>query len=174
MASGQWVLNDTVIFELSKETPIPMSTGGGGGGGGGGGKGKGRDRMEVDDEANSSVFVTEATWNGEGDLFCVSGSNGDIKIYSWSSDRGPSLSCRMSHGDSAPAIRFDKANKNLLWSCGNNGEVRMWDLRTSAAEATFKAPKKHRTLLCCDVNADNTLLAAGTALVSEEAKIIFW
>lgn len=165
---AEWSLHDSVIFEISREAPPPPAQGGKG-------KGKGGDHMEVDDEGgDASVYVTEATWNSQGDLFCVAGSNGDIKIYAWSSERGPSLSCRLSHGGISPAIRFDRANKNLLWSASDNGEARLWDLRTSTVAATFKAPKKHRTLLCCDVNADDTLLAAGTALVSEEAKILFW
>lgn len=153
--ASEWSLQETVIFEISPDTPVSMETG----------------------QEPSNVFVTEATWNASGDHFCVAGSNGDVKLYNYASERGASLSLRIHHGHVvSPRVRFDHVDPNFLWTCADDGEVRMWDLRTSSVAMAYRVgeKKKQKNLLSCDVTRDRSLVAAGSAIASDDAIIYFW
>ncbi|KAJ3034663.1 WD repeat-containing protein 89 [Rhizophlyctis rosea] len=75
-------------------------------------------------------------------------------------------------GDSTLSeVAFDTTNNALLWTADKGGKVGLWDLRSGgeALSHNVGAP-----VLSISVNSNHTLLAAGTELVGEDAKILFW
>ncbi|KAL2918024.1 hypothetical protein HK105_202438 [Polyrhizophydium stewartii] len=68
-------------------------------------------------------------------------------------------------------VMFDSANPSLLLAGSHDGLVRLWDLRNGATVLTWNA---HAPVLSFDVNCTHTLMAVGTELVGEDAKIHFW
>ncbi|CAG8627141.1 7912_t:CDS:2, partial [Ambispora leptoticha] len=77
--------------------------------------------------------------------------------------------------NSSNTITKVKAQKeNFLLSSSRDANVALWDLRTPGGPAKVFRASGTEPLLAFDINSNETILAAATELVQEDAKIIFW
>ncbi|KIO03111.1 hypothetical protein M404DRAFT_146633 [Pisolithus tinctorius Marx 270] len=65
------------------------------------------------------------------------------------------------------------STQNTLLSSGKDGCVKAWDERSGMVSIQMMASGRH-PLLCCDASSDGFLVAAGTALLGEDAFILYW
>ncbi|KAI8925239.1 WD40-repeat-containing domain protein [Entophlyctis helioformis] len=68
-------------------------------------------------------------------------------------------------------VLFDNSNPNLLFAGDRAGTVVLWDVRSRTSALTWNS---YAPVLSFDVNCNHSLLAVGTELVGEDAKINFW
>ena len=119
----------------------------------------------------AGVYALECCSAPVSSLIAVPLSNGTIEVY----DRNQLLKLTAVEQPKDYIISqaaFDKADSNVIWTCNLNGSIHAIDLRTPQHPAlTVKAPN---TLLCFDIDASRTTLAAGTELLKEDAFILFW
>ncbi|KAL4704153.1 hypothetical protein ACJJTC_012969 [Scirpophaga incertulas] len=110
--------------------------------------------------------------------FAVSTSNNNgIEIFDLQKD---SLSpvCRLSgHTKSLTEVVFSPKEDHLLYSAGNDGLLKLWDLRAGgscAQEYKDKEDELIRPFECMDVACNGRILCAGSQVVEDEAYLIFW
>ncbi|KAL1921382.1 uncharacterized protein VTP21DRAFT_11098 [Calcarisporiella thermophila] len=115
------------------------------------------------------TYIFDVTF-GAGNAI-VSASNHQIKLYN--PEKLSIVRTLDFHKDNVSQIRVYK--DQFLLSGSKDGTVAMWDLRTECTTPAqlFQAPQRE-PILCIDVNSSETLLAAGTELVEEDAKVLFW
>ncbi|GFS49407.1 WD repeat-containing protein 89 [Nephila pilipes] len=81
------------------------------------------------------------------------------------------------HGKSITGIKFSTETPSVLFTGSLDGQIHVWDLRSSASPVqTFSddsdGPLKPFT--CFDLNLDEKFLCAGTELIRDDSFIIFW
>ncbi|KAJ3331567.1 WD repeat-containing protein 89, partial [Kappamyces sp. JEL0680] len=69
-------------------------------------------------------------------------------------------------------IQFDSSNPHLLWASTRENQVVLHDTRTTSAPVhTYRCPAP---VLSFDLNANHSILAAGTELLGDDASILFY
>ncbi|KAJ3306701.1 WD repeat-containing protein 89 [Kappamyces sp. JEL0829] len=69
-------------------------------------------------------------------------------------------------------IQFDNSNPHLLWASTRENQVVLHDTRTTSAPVhTYRCPAP---VLSFDLNANHSILAAGTELLGDDASILFY
>ena len=97
-------------------------------------------------------------------LISIPLADGTIEIM----DLNTMQSTSVSTSQVISGCKFD--NSNLLWVSSKDGFLRLFDLRTSSVAMKHSAGLP---ILSFDLNADHSMLAAGTEMGSE-ATIAFW
>ncbi|KAG9285410.1 hypothetical protein G9A89_010885 [Geosiphon pyriformis] len=117
----------------------------------------------------SNTYVFDVTANNS--VFVASGSNHALNLY----DRSSMSFVRTLtfHQDNITKIKAYK--ESFLISSSKDGSIANWDLRTpgSSPVQIFKG-NANEPLLAFDINNTDIILAAGTELIGEDAKILFW
>lgn len=94
---------------------------------------KGEDQ---DDSFDPTVYLLNVQVDPSGEKVAVSTSNNEIKLYSMSN---ASLVGQLNgHTDSVTDIKFSQEDPHLLVSCGVDGLVSVWDVRSSSQASAFK------------------------------------
>ncbi|KAJ3046405.1 WD repeat-containing protein 89 [Rhizophlyctis rosea] len=103
-------------------------------------------------------------------------AGGTIKIFDANNlSEAGSINIRRGNADSTISeVVFDTTNNALLWSADKGGAVGLWDLRSGAQALSHDGVEVRAPVLSLSVNSNHTLLAAGTELVGDDAKILFW
>ncbi|KTW28807.1 hypothetical protein T552_01437 [Pneumocystis carinii B80] len=65
------------------------------------------------------------------------------------------------------------SGNNSIITCGKEGAVKIWDIRTLGICREFKAAKK-MPILCISENTEKTMIAGGSALLGSDACIFLW
>ncbi|CAG8443118.1 17870_t:CDS:2 [Acaulospora morrowiae] len=106
--------------------------------------------------------------------FCVvSGSNHELHSWNYNNDSLSFNGKLAFHTDTVTKLKIHK--DHLLISSSKDGRIAIWDLRVPNSEPVqVLQAGKREPLLSFDVNNLDTILAAGTELFNEDAKIIFW
>jgi WD40 repeat protein len=127
---------------------------------------------------DESIYVLQIVGNrqqtSESSLLACLTSDQIIQVYD-QSDLKLKQKIRNSHETNSSTktineIGFFKQNSNMLFSCGDDGFLKCWDLRQENADT--KAPmssaicidylKGKRELLCADINLDDNIIMTGT------------
>ncbi|XP_026320601.1 WD repeat-containing protein 89 isoform X2 [Hyposmocoma kahamanoa] len=86
--------------------------------------------------------------------------------------------CRLSgHRKALTEIVFSPREDNLLYSCGEDGLLKLWDTRSSGScvqEYKNEEEQLVRPYSCMDVSCNGRVLCAGTQLVEHDAYLVFW
>ncbi|CAG8581361.1 1484_t:CDS:2 [Funneliformis mosseae] len=108
------------------------------------------------------------------DSFCVvSDSSHELKSYNYKNQELEFNGKLSFHNDSITNLQIHK--NHLLISSSKDGRIAIWDLRASNQDPSQIILAKNREpLLSFDINISDTLLAAGTELVDNDAKVLFW
>ncbi|CAG8494305.1 13444_t:CDS:10 [Acaulospora colombiana] len=119
------------------------------------------------EEESPYIFDIVAT-----STFCVaSGSNNELNSWNYN-DSSLTFNGKLAyHTDTVTNLKIHK-NQSLI-SSSKDGRVAIWDLRAPRVEPA-QVLQGRVPLLSFDINNSDTVLAAGTELVGEDAKIIFW
>ncbi|CAG8463853.1 2631_t:CDS:2 [Ambispora gerdemannii] len=118
--------------------------------------------------STEDIYVFDITANSS--VFIVSGSNHEIKLYDRNSLR---VDCVLSfHWDTITKVKAHK--ENFLLSSSKDASVALWDLRSPGGPVQVFRASRTEPLLAFDFNSSETILAAATELVHNDAKIIFW
>lgn len=80
------------------------------------------------------------------------------------------------NNESICGIRFENANTNSLFVSTVNGKIYLFDLRQPSSIAnTFECTESNKKpFTCFDLNADGTILCAGTEQTAGEAYLLFF
>ena len=71
------------------------------------------------------------------------------------------------HTDIVMDVEFAKTSPFTVWSCGLDGTVRCWDLRTNLNEITFQALEEDK-LLSVSLSLDDQLVCGGSESVNQD------
>eukprot|EP00039_Didymoeca_costata_P012155 m.173989 g.173989 ORF g.173989 m.173989 type:complete len:371 (-) comp15398_c0_seq12:1770-2882(-) len=118
------------------------------------------------------VFDTCQPHTSEGAAqFAASASNHTIKIFQRDN---LVLSSQLSgHKEKITGIMYAHSNPNLLLSSSEDGVVGIWDVRAGQMNHKFKVPKG-TVPISCAINPDDTLVAVGTELAGEDARVLLF
>lgn len=127
------------------------------------------------DPADAQTYVLDvALSSGQGaqQQLAASGSDNAIKLYSCTPD-GLRLTGKLrGHEGVIGAIRFAKGS-DVLWSAAADGNLVAWDTRTHQPGLRLNS-QGTASLLSMDIACDNSLIAAGTAMHGDDARVVFW
>ncbi|CAG8608195.1 2128_t:CDS:2 [Paraglomus brasilianum] len=118
--------------------------------------------------STADVYIFDITANSSS--YIVSGSQNEIKLY----DRQTLNNTRVLPFHKEPITKIKSQGDFYLISSSKDGRIAFWDLRVANEPSIVYQATHAEPLLSFDVNFSETLLAAGTELVAEDAKIIFW
>lgn len=95
------------------------------------------------------------------------GSNGVLKLYEFG--LASEVSSTQAHNGSVNRLRA--VDEHVVASCGNDGLVKLWDMRTTKAVGVMTNPK-NVPFLSLDVG--HGLIAAGSELKNQDAGLYIW
>eukprot|EP00160_Parvularia_atlantis_P021312 Unigene9194_Nuclearia_a/m.28099 Unigene9194_Nuclearia_a/g.28099 ORF Unigene9194_Nuclearia_a/g.28099 Unigene9194_Nuclearia_a/m.28099 type:complete len:457 (+) Unigene9194_Nuclearia_a:438-1808(+) len=134
-------------------------------------------RGAASDAAGGPDYVLDVV--AADDVIAVSSSSHEIKVYHAAPTGLVLRHALRGHAGAVNDLALDRTEPHLLWSCGGDGVVGAWDLRSGVPAATLVDPARPRdALLSFSRNADRTLIAGGCALTQgggeAEARLKFW
>ncbi|PVD20652.1 hypothetical protein C0Q70_18810 [Pomacea canaliculata] len=115
-----------------------------------------------------------ASQSGGGDcLLAATSSNHTIRLFS--RERLVQTSVLKGHEDVVSAIHFFNTDPNILLSSSHDKTVRCWDIRANTEkEVQCFQGLSHCSVLSCDINANDKLIAGGTEKMKDDVFLLFW
>ncbi|XP_025114804.1 WD repeat-containing protein 89-like [Pomacea canaliculata] len=117
-----------------------------------------------------------ASQSGGGDcLLAATSSNHTIRLFS--RERLVQTSVLKGHEDVVSAIHFFNTDPNILLSSSHDKTVRCWDIRANTEKEVqcFQGEGlSHCSVLSCDINANDKLIAGGTEKMKDDVFLLFW
>lgn len=106
-------------------------------------------------------------------------SDNSIQAYKVNNNGSLGKLCKLSgHGTKElTEIVWSPNDEHILYSCGLDGLVKMWDVRSHGSCALEYKDEEEtvvRPFECMDASCNGRVLCAGSGLVEEDAYLVFW
>lgn len=129
-------------------------------------------KINVKDEG---AYVFDGALNSDSNIIAASLSSNNIKLYALEALQN--ISCLSGHKRTVTGIRFSDQDPNILYSSSLDGTICLWDIRKQEKPALlFKDDTNQalKPLESFDINRDEQFICAGSAVVHDDAFLIFW
>jgi WD40 repeat protein len=128
---------------------------------------------------SNSVCITQIISNGIDKLACLS-SNQVVNVYEQEKKQMSHVAIIDNlHEKKVNELGFFKqtSNANMIFTCGDDGQLKCWDLRLASLESRTKpvvcisCSEEDREFLCADINSEDCLFAIGTNKTVDDALV---